>query len=132
MIVRESQDDDDLPEINLFENVQINSKRNSIDDQSALPDHILNQKDAFVHQIQNNHDENERKSFMSGPQGDVSKIEQRKTIGANVSEGDAAGDASMINHLQEKPVAHEEEKKETIETGRFEEQALDAKKLTKA
>lgn len=41
-IVRESQDDEDLPEINLFENVQINDKRNSIDDQSALPDHVLN------------------------------------------------------------------------------------------
>lgn len=61
---------------------------------------------------------------MSGPQGDVSKIEQRKTVGANVSEGDAAGDASMIHHLQEKqPMAREEEKKETIDTGRFEEQA---------
>jgi len=73
---------------------------------------------------------------MSLPQGDVSKIQARETIGANVSEGDAAGDASMINHLQEKPkevlVAHEEEKKETIETGRFEEKSTDSKKLTKA
>jgi len=52
-MVRESQDNDDenLPEINLFENVQINDKRNSIDYQSALPDHVLNQQDAFVHQI---------------------------------------------------------------------------------
>lgn len=46
-----NDDDENLPEINLFENVNIDNKRNSIDDQSALPDHVLNQQDAFVHEV---------------------------------------------------------------------------------
>ncbi len=90
MILRNSSSQaENLPDINLFENV----KRNSFE-QSDLPDHLFNQENSnFVHKVggkNNVETRSQRDSVASMPHGEISKIQPETLGGVTVTEGDVA------------------------------------------